>query len=324
MTGRSVRRRRTRFNGCSFAVGFSAGGRIDERSQREARYFRRAVDANSQPERAQAAIGVDVKIFVAIQARVKFLADAQDRFERRSVERNSHDAAVSVAREHHARPQMTRVQRGVGIVREDDRAVVAVDVAERARRLGAPRPQIVDADDHQFLVAHEQPAAVVGEHVGAGALERFGDPLGRRPVIVIAENREQPGLGAQMFQRVAKRTEIAMHRVGAGKIIAGEKNEVGLLLIDSFDRERQAFEVLVAIDVEVAYLARDESAQSVGQSAHRQVQRRHLNFIDRLPPHSMQRAQRQRRLRLHAAGGRRACAAVSRRSVRQWTSDLRY
>src|ERR1700676_1782694 len=142
-----------------FRGRFFRRSRIDKRSQREARYFGRAVDADSQPERAQAAIGVDIKIFVTVQARVEFLADAQNRFERRSIERNPHDAAVGVPGEHHARPQMTRVKSGVGIVREDDRAVVAVDVGERARRLGAPRPQIVDTDHNQFFVAQNEPAA---------------------------------------------------------------------------------------------------------------------------------------------------------------------
>ena len=117
----------------------------------------------------------------------------------------------------------------------------------------------------EFLVAQEQPAAVVGEHVGAGALERLGDAIGGRPVIMIAEDREQAGLRAQILQRVAKRTEIAMHRVGSGEIIASQKNQVGLLLIDRLDRHREAFKILVAIDVEVAYLARDQPAHRFGQ-----------------------------------------------------------
>ena len=143
---------------------------------------------------------------------------------------------MRVAREHHARPQVSRVKSGVGIVREHDRAFVAVDVAERARRLGASRPQIVDTDHDHFLVAQEEPAALVGKHVSAGALERVGNAFGRGPVIVIAEDCEQPGLRAQTFQRVPKRPEIAMHRVGTGKVIAGQKDEIGLLLIDLFDR----------------------------------------------------------------------------------------
>src|SRR3984957_19773579 len=123
-----------------FRGRFFGRGRFDQRRQRETRYFGRAVDANSQPKRAEAAIGIDVKIFVAIQARVEFLADAQNRFEWRSIKWNSDDSTMRVPGEHHARPEMTRIERGVGIVREDDRAIVAVDVAERARRLGAPRP----------------------------------------------------------------------------------------------------------------------------------------------------------------------------------------
>ena len=210
---------------------------------------------------------------------------------------------------------MARVQGGVGIVREDDGAIVAVDVAERARRFGAPRPQIVDADDDEFLVAQEQAAAVVGEDVGAGALERLGDAIGGRPVIVIAEDREQAGLRAQVFQRVAKRTEITMHRGRSRKIIASQKNEVRLLKIDRFDRHREAFEVLVAIDVEVAYLACDQPAHRFGQCPHRQIDFGDFDLVDRAPPHSMQRAQRQRRLRLYATSGRASDRLVRRQVV---------
>jgi hypothetical protein len=181
-------------------------------------------------------------------------------------------------------------------------AFFAFDFAEREPGFHTPRPQIVDADDYDLLVAQREPAAVVGEHVGAGTLERVCDPIGRRPVIVIAEDREQSGLRAQTFQRVAKGAEITMHRVGAGKIIAGKKDEVGMLLIDRFDRGRQAFEILVAIDVEVAYLAGDEPAQCGGQAAHRQVNLGDLDLVDRAPPHSMQRAQRERRFILRARG----------------------
>src|ERR1700722_13209827 len=162
-----------------FRGRFFGSGRFDQRCQREARNFGRAVDADSQPKRAEPAIGIDVEIFVAVQARVKFLADAQNRFERRSVKWNSETSPLLVAGEHHARPEVTRVEGGVGIVREDDRAIVAVDVAERARWLGASRPQVVDADDHYFFVAQDKPAAVVGKYVGAGALEGVGKALSR-------------------------------------------------------------------------------------------------------------------------------------------------
>src|ERR1700687_6160478 len=75
---------------------------IDERRQREARNFGRAIDADSEPEGAKTAVRIDVEIFVTVQARVELLADSQDRFERRTIKRNPHDAAVSVAGEHHA------------------------------------------------------------------------------------------------------------------------------------------------------------------------------------------------------------------------------
>jgi hypothetical protein len=106
-----------------------------------------------------------------------------------------------------------------------------------------------------------------------------------------------------------------MHRVGARKIIAGEKDQVGVLPIDGFDRGCQTFEILVAIDMKVAYLTRDDSAQRAGQSAHRQVNLGNLNRVDRAPPHSMQRAQRQGRLGLCVAH------SVKRRLVRAQVVD---
>src|SRR5258707_4238390 len=119
---------------------FRAVNIIEERRQREARDFGRAIDSDSKPKGAEAAIRVDVEIFVTVQARVELLADSQDRLERRTIKRNPHDAAVRVTREHHTGLQMTRVESGVVIVREDDGTVVALYVGKSARRLGAPRP----------------------------------------------------------------------------------------------------------------------------------------------------------------------------------------
>ena len=103
-------------------LGNFAMGAFGQRSQAEARNFGAAIDADAHPECAEAAVGIDVEIFVAIQARIILLADAKDRAERRSIKRDPHDAAVSVAGEHHAGAQMTRIERGIGIVREHDRA----------------------------------------------------------------------------------------------------------------------------------------------------------------------------------------------------------
>src|SRR5271168_4916224 len=50
-----------------------------ERRQAEAGNLGPAVDADPHPEGAEAAIGIDVEIFVEIQARVELLADSKDR-----------------------------------------------------------------------------------------------------------------------------------------------------------------------------------------------------------------------------------------------------
>src|ERR1700687_2529271 len=117
-----------------------AVNRIDERRECEARNFGRAIDADSKPEGAKSAVRIDVEIFVTIQARVELLADSQDRLERRGIKRNPHHAAGGVAGEHHAGLQVARVESGVGIVCENDSAVVALHVGKSARWLGAPRP----------------------------------------------------------------------------------------------------------------------------------------------------------------------------------------
>jgi hypothetical protein len=75
-----------------------------------------------------------------------------------------------------------------------------------------------------------------------------------------------------------------------------------MLLVDGLDRERQSFEVLVAIDMKVTDLTRDQSAERAWQSAHRQFHLGHLNVVDRSPPHPMQRTQREWGLPLGSAG----------------------
>src|SRR5258708_2962241 len=120
-------------------------------------------------------------------------------------------------------------------------------------------------------------------------------------MIVIAENRDHSRTRAQILQRVAKRAEITIHRVRAGEIIASQKDQIGMLLIDGLDRERQSFEVFVAIDMKVADLTRDQTAERAWQSAHRQFYLGHLNIVDRSPPHPMQRTQRERRLPFSSA-----------------------
>src|ERR1700682_3084307 len=113
-------------------------------------------------------------------------------------------------------------------------------------------------------------------------------------MIVIAEDREHSETRVEILERIAKSAEITIHRVRTGKIIAGQKYEIGILLVDRLDRERQSFEVFVAIDVKVTDLTGDQSAQSGWQSAHRKLDLGHHDLVNRSPPHPMQRTQRER------------------------------
>src|SRR5260370_12242960 len=120
-------------------------------------------------------------------------------------------------------------------------------------------------------------------------------------MIVIAENRDHSRTRAQILQRIAKCAEVTIHRVRAGEIIASQKDQIGMLLIDGLDRERQSFQVFVAIDMKVADLTRDQTAERARQSTHRQFHLGYPNLVDRSPPHPMQRKKRERRLPFSSA-----------------------
>src|SRR5882762_2333336 len=121
-------------------------------------------------------------------------------------------------------------------------------------------------------------------------------------MIVITKDRDNSGLGLEIFERIAKRAEVTIHRVRTGKIIAGQKYEIGMLLINGLDCECESFEVFVAIDMKVADLTGDQSAQSGWQCAYRQFDLGHHNLVDRSSPHPMQRTQRQWRFATGSAG----------------------
>src|ERR1700675_4602504 len=136
-------------------------------------------------------------------------------------------------------------------------------------------------------------------------------------MIVIAEDRDNSGSRLEILERIAKRAEVTIHRIRTGKIIAGQKYEIGMLLVDGLDRERESFEVFVAIDMKVADLTGDDSAQSSWQSAHRQFDLGHLGIVDRSPPHPMQLTHGEWRLPTSSAG-RFLMRLFARRLVRRW------
>ena len=164
-----------------------------------------------------------------------------------------------------------------------------------ARWLGAPRPQVVDSDHHQGLAADVQAMALVGEHAHPRLFERAGNPLDRRPMVVIAGDREDAQPRLECAYRLAKSCQVAAHRLGPGEIIAGQENEIRPLRVDRADGQHQAFEVFVAVDVQIAQLAGDHPLQRCRQAAHREPNARDVDFVERAAPDPMQRAQRDRR-----------------------------
>src|ERR1700676_864223 len=98
----------------------------------------------------------------------------------------------------------------------------------------------------------------VRKQIDTRGIQSTGDRIERRPVIVISGNRENPDLGIEPRQRMAEGADIAPHRVRPGKIIASEKNELGFLAIDHINRKLEAFDVLIHVQMEIAYLAGDD------------------------------------------------------------------
>ncbi len=123
-------------------------------------------------------------------------------------------------------------------------------------------------------------------------------------MIVIPGNREHARLGFEPRQRVAERTEITAHRIGTGKVIARQENQLRLLAVEHFDRELEPLDVFIAVEMKIADLARDDSLKRQRQAAHRELDFRDLDFVDRPAPHPMQRAKRERRLSFGFAGRR--------------------
>src|SRR5581483_3957047 len=109
-----------------------------------------------------------------------------------------------------------------------------------------------------------------------------------------------------MAHRSAKRIDVSMHCVGPGEIVAGKENEIGMLAIDGLDGEMKPGEVLVAIDMEVAYLAGDGRAMRIAEAPHGEIDSRDIDFIDGLAPHPVKRAEREWRVPLAGLRGQMA------------------
>src|SRR5229473_1743652 len=294
-------------SGARFAALFRAGrfAALRQCDQAEVRNLGAAVDSNPQQERAEAAIGVDIEIAVTVESRVESLADLEHRPYRRAVERYSHDAAVRVAGEHHSRLEVARVERSVRIMREHDRAITRCDVAERARWLGAARPEVIDSHYDERIAAQSQPMAFVREDMRTGSAQRFGDYAERRPMVVIPGNRKRAGRRVESGEHAPKLANVAPHRLRPREIVAGEKYEIRMLPVDLLNGLLETVQVLVAVDMEVADLARHDALERRGQASHWQRHSHDFDLVYCPPPHPMERTQRNRRLALAPLTARR-------------------
>ncbi len=76
-------------------------------------------------------------------------------------------------------------------------------------------------------------------------------------MVVIAENREYAGLRMQVSEHPTEIRDIAAHRIAAREVVAGQKNQMRILLIDYVDCRFKPRQILVAINMKVANLASD-------------------------------------------------------------------
>ena len=114
-------------------------------------------------------------------------------------------------------------------------------------------------------------------------------------MVVISQRREDAAGRLQVSEYAAKIGQITTHRGTAGKIIAGEKYEVRLLLVDQLDGHIEAGQIFVAIDVEVTDLASDYPFEAGGQMAHRKPDRNDIELVDGAAPQAVKRTKRDRR-----------------------------
>jgi hypothetical protein len=80
-------------------------------------------------------------------------------------------------------------------------------------------------------------------------------------MIVISRDCEDTDLWLEPRERVSERSEVAPHRVGSGKIIAGQENQIRSFPIDFFNREIEPLYVLIHIEMKIADLTRDYTFQ---------------------------------------------------------------
>ncbi len=78
-------------------------------------------------------------------------------------------------------------------------------------------------------------------------------------MIMISRDRKHSHLRIEPRQRMAERADIAPHRIGPGKIIAGEKNELRFLAIDDVDREFEPLDIFIHVEMKIADLAGDHA-----------------------------------------------------------------
>ena len=88
-------------------------------------------------------------------------------------------------------------------------------------------------------------------------------------MVVIAGDRENAQARLERAYRLAKSRQVTAHRLRPREVVAGEEHQVRLLRVHRADRQHQALEVLVAIDVQIAQLAGDHPFQRRRQSAYR-------------------------------------------------------
>ena len=85
-------------------------------------------------------------------------------------------------------------------------------------------------------------------------------------MVVVSGDREYAASRFEFRQHATEMADVPAHRVTRGKIIAGQEDQIRMFAIDCTDCLLKAIQILFAVDVKVADLARDHTGKPSRQA----------------------------------------------------------
>src|SRR5260370_16698886 len=106
-------------------------------------------------------------------------------------------------------------------------------------------------------------------------------------MVVIPGNRKRAGRRVEPGEHAPKLANVAPHRLRPREIVAGEKYEIRMLPVDLLNGLLETVQVLVAVDMEVADLARHDALHPPGQPSPCQPPSPPSHLANFPPPHPL-------------------------------------